>query len=176
MQNYRYDLPMMIMMLEEENLLDDFVRDAFTFDILCSQNFEITDILFNPLKSIGEKLEWVDEMLIIYFSDAYLSFLRQLIKNEDFIYYERLRAKFLATLSRMRNCLYAKVTTVIPMTEEQSKRVAAKLRELFGKQVFVYNKVSRYFSGGLLIECDNTMIDLGVRTSLYQLKQALGAS
>mgnify|MGYP000909553056 CR=1 FL=1 len=176
MQNYRYDLPMMIMMLEEEEHLDEFVRDAFTFDILCSQNFEITDILFNPLKSVKEKLEWVDEMLIIYFSDAYLGFLRQLVTNEDFIYYERIRAKFLGTLSQMRNCLYAKVTTVIPLTDDQSKRVAGKLRELFGKQVFVYNKVSRYFSGGLLIECDNRIIDLGLRTGLYQLKQTLGAS
>jgi len=174
-QNYRYDLPMMIMMLEEEELLDDFVRDAFTFDILCSQNFEITDILFNPLKSVDEKQAWMDEMLIIYFSDAYFAFLKQLVKNEDFACYEHLRGKFLDTLSRMRNCLYAKVTTIIPLTEDQSKRVAVKLKSLFGKQVFVYNKVSRYFSGGLLIECDNRIIDLGLRTGLYQLKQTLGA-
>jgi ATP synthase F1 delta subunit len=164
------------MMLEEEEFLDEFVRDVFTFDILCSQNFEISDMLFNPLKSIDEKLAWANEMLIIYFSDTFFGFLKQLIKNEDIIYYDRLRIKFLATLSRMRNCLYAKVTSYIPLTEEQSKRVANKLKRLFGKQVFVYNKVSRYFSGGLLIECGNRMIDLGIRTGLYQLKGTLNAS
>ena len=62
MQNYRYDLPILIMMLEEEEFLDEFVRDVFTFDILCSQNFEISDMLFNPLKSIDEKLAWANEM------------------------------------------------------------------------------------------------------------------
>lgn len=175
MQNYRYNLPLMIMMLEEEELLDDFVRDIFTFDILCSQNFEITDMLFNPLKSPAEKQAWMDEALVIYFSTTYFSFLKQLVKNEDFPCYERLRTKFLATLSRMRNCLYAKVTTAIPLSEEQSKRVALKLKSLFGKQVFVYNKVSRYFPGGLLIECNNRIIDFGLRTALHQLKQALGA-
>ena len=176
MQNFSYDLPMLITLLDEEGSLDDFLRDSFQFDIICAHNFEIEDILFNPLKSVEEKLAWIDEMLIIYFSDTYLGFLRQLARNDDLLYYEKIIRRFLELLSRMRNCHYAKVTTTVPLREDQRDRITIKLVELFGKQVFVYNKVSRYFSGGLLVECGDKMIDLGLWTGLDQLKRTLNAS
>ena len=176
MQNYRDDIPMLFTLLEEYGGIEDFVRDMFHFDILCSQNFELTYILFDPLKTVETKLAWIDEMLVIYFSTTYLDYLRQLVRNEDFGNYERLRVRFFRVLSRMQNCLYAKVTTAIPLEPGQSERIAAKLKALFGKRIFVYNKVSRYFPSGLLIECGDTMIDLGARTGIEQLKKTLNAS
>jgi ATP synthase F1 delta subunit len=168
---------MLITMLEDANegVLGNFVRDIFHFDILCGQNFEINDTLFNPLRSVEEKLGWLDDIMAIYFDDYFYDFLKQLIVNEDIVYYEKIRDKFLEVLTAMQNCLYAKVTTAVSLTEKQMGRITKKLEELFGKQVFIYNNVSRDFSSGLLIECGNQMIDLEGRTALDQLRIKLNA-
>jgi len=174
-QNYRYDLPMLITMLEDEGVLAKFVRDTFHFDILCKQNFEVNDTLFNPLRSVEEKLDWLDSTLTIYFDDYFYSFLRQLITNEDLAYYEKIRDKFIEALTAMQNCLYAKVTTAISLSDAQMKRIAVKVEELYGKQVFIYNNVARDFSSGLRIECGTQMIALDGYTALDQLRKKIYA-
>jgi len=173
-QNYHYDLPMLITILEDEGALDGFVRDLFHFEIICERNFEFEDTFFNPLRSAEERLGLLDD-LVIYFGDSFYRFLKQLIINDDIVHYERIHDKLLASLSAMQNCLYAKATTAIPLSDSQLGRIAAKLEELFSKQVFVYNNVSRYFSAGLLIQCGDWMIDLGGRTALDQLGKKLRA-
>jgi len=174
MQHYHYNLPLLITILEDEGVLEGFVRDIFHFDLIRERNFELTDTLFNPLRSTEEKLTLVDEVLAIYFADYFYNFLRQLIINEDILYYEKIRDRFLEKLSVMQNCLYAKATTAIPLKDSQMVRITTKLQEFFGKQVFVYNNVSHHFWAGLRIECGDQMIDLEVRASFDQLRNRLG--
>jgi len=174
-QNYHYDLPMLITILEDEGVLDNFVRDAFRFEVLCKRSLEFEEMVIDPLRSVDEKLAWLDEVMAIYFDTYFYNFLRQLIVNEDILHYENISARFFETLTRMRNCIYAKITTAIPLSESQTERITAKLRELFGKQVFIYSNVSPYFPAGLLIQCGDQMIDLGCRTALEQLNKKLNA-
>jgi len=176
MQNYQYNLPLLITILEDEAALDSFVRDTFHFDIIRERNFELTDTLFNPLRGKEEKLALLEEVLIIYFAEYFYNFLKQLIDNGDIIYYEKIRDSFLEKLSVMQHCLYAKVTTAIPLSDTQMDRITTKLEEFFGQQVFVYNNVSHHFSAGLLIQCGDQMIDLEVRTAFDQLKARLGVA
>jgi F-type H+-transporting ATPase subunit delta len=166
---------MLITILEDEDALDNFVRDAFLFEVLYRRNLDIEEMIIDPLRSTEEKLGWLDEMMIIYFDTYFYNFLRQLIINEDIQYYEKISARFFETLTAMRNCLYAKVTTAIPLSGSQIGRITAKLRELFGKQIFIYSNVSPYFPSGLLIQCGDQMIDLGGRTALEQLNKKLSA-
>jgi len=172
-QNFRYDLPMLVTILEDEGALDNFVRDVFHFEILYGRSLGIEEIFIDPLRGVDEKLRWLDEVMTSYFDTYFCDFLRQLIINEDIQYYEMISDKFFETLTHMRNCLYARVTTAISLSESQMSRITAKLRELFGKQVFIYNNVSPYFSAGLLIQCGDQMIDLGSRTALEQLNKKL---
>jgi len=174
-QNYHYDLPMLITILEDEGALDNFVRDAFRFETLYGRSLGFQEMLIDPLRNVYEKLAWLYEIMVIYFDEYFYNFLLQLIVNEDTLYYENIIANFFETLTRMRNCLYARVTTAIPLEETQSERITAKLRELFGKKIFIYSNVSPYFSAGLLIQCGNQMIDLGGRTALEQLNKKLSA-
>jgi F-type H+-transporting ATPase subunit delta len=174
-QNFRYDLPMLITILEDEGALDNFVRDAFRFEVLSRRSLEIEEMFIDPLRGVDEKLRWLDEVMTLYFDTYFCGFLRQLIINEDIRYYEMISDRFFETLTHMRNCLYARVTTAIPLSESQMDRITAKLRELFGKRVFIYSNVSPYFSSGLLIQCGDQMIDLGGRTALEQLNKKLSA-
>jgi F-type H+-transporting ATPase subunit delta len=173
--NYHYDLPTLIMILEDEDALDNFVRDAFRFENLYGRNLGIERMLIDPLRASEEKLAWLDEIMEVYFDAYFYKFLRQLIINEDIQYYEKIIAKFFDTLTGMRNCLYARITTAIPLSDSQEERVTAKLKELFGKQVFIYSNISPYFPSGLLIQCGDRMIDLGGRTALEQLNKKLSA-
>jgi F0F1-type ATP synthase delta subunit len=88
--------------------------------------------------------------------------------------YDKIRDVFLKKLSAMQKCLYAKVTTSIPLSDSQIDRITIKLEQLFDKQIFVYNYVSSHFLAGILIQCGDKMIDLEARTAFNQLKNSLG--
>ena len=175
MQNYRYDLPLLITILEDMDALDRFVRDVFHFDIMCEQNFELADTLFDPLQDLQTKLGLLEGVLSIYFDEYFYAFLIQLVVKDDIVYYEKIRDHFLETLKAMQDCLYAKATTAIPLSAAQTARITAKLKELFNKQVFVHNKVSHDFGAGLLIQCGDKMLDFELGAGLSRLKNAINA-
>lgn len=86
---------------------------------------------------------------------------------------DQIRQEFHALLDEHRGIARATVTTAVPMSDEETQTVAARLSEMTGKQVIVESRVDPGILGGLVARIGDTLIDGSVRSRLLTLKRQL---
>ena len=81
-----------------------------------------------------------------------------------------------AVSSRMageRGAAFAEVRSAVPLSDEQTRRLAAALSESVGRPVDVRVTVDPTVVGGLITQIDDTVIDGSVRRRLNQMRETL---
>lgn len=81
--------------------------------------------------------------------------------------------KLVARASSAKNLELAEVRTAVPLTADQTTRLAAALANATGKQVNLKVVVDPSVIGGLVATVGDTVIDGSVRTRIEQLKSRL---
>ena len=72
-----------------------------------------------------------------------------------------------------RGILRAEAVSAVAMSDEQTKRLAARLGERTGKTVLIKNTVDQTMLGGVKLRYGGTQLDGTVRASLDRLARAL---
>ncbi|SFA99560.1 ATP synthase F1 subcomplex delta subunit [Poseidonocella pacifica] len=67
----------------------------------------------------------------------------------------------------------ADVTSATPLSEEQSARLAASLKERVGKDIKINATVDESLIGGLVVKVGSRMIDTSIRAKLNSLQNAM---
>ena len=68
----------------------------------------------------------------------------------------------------------AKVTSAVPLTEEEKKRLVAALEKRSGLKVTLSCAVDASLMGGMIVEMDGRVTDGSVRTRLRKIKEVIG--
>ena len=72
-----------------------------------------------------------------------------------------------------RGAISAQVTTALPLTESQSRALAAALREALGKDPEIETRVDPAILGGIKVRVGSRLYDASLKTRLDSLKFAL---
>lgn len=157
----------------ELNLLDK-ILDEFEFVVKSFNEYpEFYEIITSPKVNLGEKKKIIDETFKGKISNELLSFIKLLFdkKRESFI--KEICKEFRIISDEHNGLVLATVESVIPLTNEEIKKLETELNKLTGKTITVTNIINKDIVGGLVVKVGDKIIDGSVKRKLENLKHDL---
>jgi len=107
---------------------------------------------------------------------AALNLARLLVAKRRVRLADQVREEFGNLLDAHQGRARAKVTTAVPLSDEQTAEIAGRLSQITGKTVSVEQAVNPGIVGGLVARIGDTLIDGSTRSRLVALKKSLQGS
>ena len=148
---------------------DELFRFARTFEA----NDDLRAALANNALPVERRVAVVDDLLggrALILSNAVVSFIVSIGRAHDL---PAIVDRYVELAAQTRSREVAEVRSAVPLTEQQTARLAAALSRATGKQVEVKIVVDETVLGGLVARVGDTVIDGTVRHRLDQLKETL---
>lgn len=157
---------------EELSTTESVLRDIEAVARLISDNPEYTKLLDTPAVPKEERVALAEESF-----GSFDTNLVNLIK----ILCERHLSHLLPEIFKEYSALYdisrgierAEAVSAVPLTEEQTSRIAAKLEAMTGKRIILKNTVDPSILGGLKLRFSGRQLDGSVKTRLETFEKSL---
>ncbi|XP_020597117.1 ATP synthase subunit O, mitochondrial-like [Phalaenopsis equestris] len=109
------------------------------------------------------------------FTDVCKNFLIVLAENGRLKYLERIAQRFVDLTMAHRGEVKVIVTSVIPLPEQEEKELKQTLQDILGagKTVKLEQKIDPRILGGLVIEFDQKVFDMSIKTRAKQMEEFL---
>jgi len=159
---------------DNAGLLPDYLSELNALDDIFAQSPDFIKVLAAPTVTMEEKLSIIGEII----SKGNVSVLTG---NLLCVLTERARMDCFSGIVKQFGALYNEyfgiaeivVTSSLPLSDAQRKRIADKMSEITGKTVSIKEKVNPDIIGGVIIDCGGTRYDGSIRTRLSELKKEL---
>jgi F-type H+-transporting ATPase subunit delta len=157
----------------EQNALADIVADIEKLRELIEESEEFVQLISSPVLSPQFKSETFEQIFADATHPLMINFLKLLALKQRERYLTAIMDVFSAIVDEAAGRLVAKVTTAVPLTEEQEAQLTAHLRAYSGKQVRLETTIDAQIQGGFIVQLDDTVFDASVATQLQRLRQQL---
>ena len=98
---------------------------------------------------------------------------RLLVQKGRIAMAEQVRDEYQRLLDEHRGVAQALVLTAVPLSDDEERAVAQRLRELTGKEIVLERQVDPEIMGGLVARVGDRLIDGSTRTRLLALRRLL---
>ena len=102
-----------------------------------------------------------------------LNLARLLVQKARIALAGQVRDEYQRLLDEYRGMAQALVLTAVPLSEDEERAVAQRLRELTGKEIVLEGRVAPEILGGLVARVGDRLIDGSTRTRLLELRRQL---
>ena len=102
-----------------------------------------------------------------------LNLARLLVQKGRITLAEQVRDEYQRLLDEYRGRAQALVLTAVPLSDDEERAVAQRLKELTGKEVVLERRVDPEILGGLVARVGDRLIDGSTRTRLLELRRQL---
>jgi F-type H+-transporting ATPase subunit delta len=102
-----------------------------------------------------------------------LNLARLLVQKGRIALAGQVRDEYQRLLDEHRGMAQALVLTAVPLSEDEERAVAQRLRELTGKEIVLERRVDPEIMGGLVARVGDRLIDGSTRTRLLELRRKL---
>ncbi len=150
---------------------------------LCEEYNEVVDMfkqmpdfyeIYNtPKISKEEKKQVIDKVFKGKIDPLLLNYLKVLIDKRRTNCVKAAFSAFEDMVKYHQNMAQAVVTSVVPLTAEQTEQLTAQLFKLTGRNVTIENVIDPALVGGLMIQVGDQIIDSSVRRKIVDLKDML---
>lgn len=158
---------------KEENIMDEIMRQTARVRTAFADTPELGKILNTPTVTKEEKTGLVDKIFSGNVNKNLLNFMKVMVERKDtlelidsFKEYEKLYNKY-------HNIEKAVAITAIPLSEELSGRLTAKLEQVTGKKIILTNKVDPDCLGGVILEFADKQYNDSIANKLASLRSQL---
>ncbi len=134
---------------------------------------EARALLLNPLVGADKKIFIVKAILEKRVTPLTLSFLRLLIEKRRGVLITGIAAAYRAAWEQVQGRRNARMTSAIPITPEQSRKLREQLSKLCGTEVELQQVVDKDLGAGGRIEMGNLLWDGTIKNRLAQLRRAM---
>jgi F-type H+-transporting ATPase subunit delta len=142
---------------------------------LASSN-DLKNFLGNPLITRSSKKKVIKDVLGEQISSQTLNFLMLLVDRNRISILDTIAKRFLELSYKRDSIEIAKVTSSVPLSAEQQKNLAIKLKSVTGaNQIKLALKIDPSLIGGFTVEIGSKLIDTSIRGQLKQITTLLGA-
>jgi F-type H+-transporting ATPase subunit delta len=156
--------------------LKETTNDMNIVSQFLANSSDLKKFLGNPIITRDAKKNVVKDILGEQISASTLKFLLLLVDRGRIEILEGIAQKFIELSYKQESIESAKSTTSIPLSADQQKKNAEKLKVITGaKQIKLALKVDPQLIGGFTIEIGSKMIDTSIRGQLAQISSLLGA-
>lgn len=131
------------------------------------------DFFRHPSISEKQKLEVLNKALEGRISETVLHTLRLLVERRRESVIEALSAYYARLVDEFRGRATAIVYTPMPLSEQDSAKIAEYFGKLTGKQIQILNEINKELLGGMTVRIGDRLYDGSLSGKLAELKKQL---
>jgi len=128
-------------------------------------------ILSSPVLKSEEKKSTLKEIFSSKVSGLTIGLIDLLVENKRLSILTDVAKKYTVIYDELKGIEVAKVTTAVPLTEELSNKVLAKVKEITGKEATIENIVNPDIIGGFILRIGDVQYDASITNKLQVLKR-----
>ncbi len=136
---------------------------------------EYVEFLMSPSVSADERCELIEKAFGDTLPEYILSFLQLLCKNRRIDQFESFREEYDRLLRESEKSSIAQVTSAVPLTDAQKKKLSDKLETVTGRSVTLVCNVDRSIIGGITVKFDDTLLDGSLKRRLHDVKSVMAS-
>jgi len=160
--------------IKSEKEFRPLYEELTDFSQLRSTHEELKEILSNPFVTKSKKREIIEELLAKKsFGDKASRFVLLLLENNRFELLPDILDLLPELWDEERGILTFEVASVVPLREDQKKKIQEKLELLEKKPVVLKYRIDPDLIGGLWIKKGNIVYDTSIRGHLLKLKERI---
>ncbi len=156
----------------EENKFEKWSEDLAAIRQAFSQP-QVRIFLENPKTPRGNKVKFVQNVLGKELSAEALKLAQLLVHRDRQSYASAIFDVYTGLWNRLQGIEIARVTTAIPVSEDEANLIQTRLAALTGKKVTLDLKVDPDIIGGMVAQVGDTLLDGSIRTRLQNLRKQL---
>ena len=154
----------------------DLTTDMNVVSQFLATSSDLKNFLGNPLITRVTKKKVIKDVLGEQISSRTLTFLMLLVDRNRISILDFIAKRFLELSYKRDSIEIAKVTSSTPLSAEQQKSLAGKLKSITGaSQIKLALKTDPSLIGGFTVEIGSKLIDTSIRGQLNQITNLLGA-
>ncbi len=157
----------------EQNALEVIINDVETFQELMEQSEELVQFINTPLMSPQIKSDTFQQLFSASMHPLTINFFKLLALKQRERYIVAIMDTFTAIVDEASGRVVAKVTTAVPITQNQEHQLIQQLSAYSGKQVRLETDTDEQIQGGFIVQLGDTVFDASVATQLQRLKRQL---
>lgn len=136
---------------------------------------QYVELLSTPSVALSERLALLDEGFANLLPSAILSYLKLLCEKGRAACFLPSIEVYQALLDASERILRVKITSAVPLTEEQKRKLVAKLEKTEHCQVQAEYELDESLLGGVVVESEGKIVDGSVRRRLQEMKEVMNA-
>lgn len=158
----------------EEEQLDVIEEEVRLLLATCDENEDLIKLLNHPKITREEKVKVVETVFKDRLSQTMVGFLVLVVEKGRNDELESILKYFLERVREYKNIGVAKVTSAVPLSEEQKKTVEQRLLETTKYVSFEMDyAVDESLIGGLVIRIGDRVVDSSIRTRIDSMAKTL---
>lgn len=158
---------------KEENILEEIMSQTQEVAKLLEQTADLVKILNTPTVSKDEKVTLIDKIFSGNVNNNLLNFMKVMAERKNTEELAESFAEFEKLYNKHNNIEKAVAITAVPLTEELSGRLVAKLEQVTGKKIIMTNKVDPDCLGGVILEFNDKQYNDSIANKLATLRSQL---
>ena len=153
----------------------DLIRDELqALTRLRNESSEFDELLKTPLLNAKVRLNAVEAVADkLKTSELIRNFLGVLAQNGRLSLLDEIESAFSRLYDDFKGILNVRVTTAVPMDNEQTRHLTDVLASVYEKQIRLNPTVDGNLIGGLTVQIGTVMADLSVQTQLRKINLAM---
>ena len=156
---------------KSENLTDEILREMDGVRRIFAANPDYITLLSEPSIPKKERLSLLDEAFGNSLQEYLLNFIKILVEKGMLRSFTACFKRFRSSYNSDHGIADAIVTSAVPLSEEDVKRLKAKLEETTGKRIFLQQRRDPEVLGGLRVEVEGRLLDGTVKGRLSELRR-----
>jgi F-type H+-transporting ATPase subunit delta len=153
--------------------LGDVEDELFRFGQVVDGDNELAAALGDPTAEVGRRAELVGQLLADKVQPVTLRLAKLALSGFGGRGFSASLSRLVELAAARRDRSVAYVTTAVPLTDEEEDRLAARLAEMYGRQVSVKIDVDPRIIGGMRVKIGSDLYDGTVARRLAEVRTAL---
>jgi F-type H+-transporting ATPase subunit delta len=160
--------------IKDEKEHEALYQELLGFHELLTTHDELQGILLSPFLPTSKKVELAEDLLTkLSYQGKNLRFILLLIDNGRFQFFPEILESMPEFWNELKGVSTYEVTSAVPLTEDQKKRLIKKLERLEKKPIFLKYRKDPSLIGGISIQKGHVVYDASVKGNLERLKQLI---
>lgn len=157
----------------EAGAIDNTRDDLLMLKKIFSEDQSFLEYLSNPGIPKAERMGSLEDVFEGKIDETLLAYLAVMTDGADLAAFDAAAKEFEQMYEDFKKFSYAEITSAVPMTDEQKKRIIARLEKVTGKRIDPVFHIDPKLMGGVTVTTDGMFFDGSVRKNLDNLKEVI---
>jgi len=161
----------LIDLAREQNALEAIHTDMLGIIEIIRSNSQLQAVLKNPIIKLDKKENILKEIFGKSAHSALVTFFNLLIKKGRAGMLYATANEFISQYNEEKGIVEASVVSAAPLTKEHHDQIVALIKNEYGNQVILSNKIDPELIGGFVLTVGDRQIDASIAGKLNKLEQ-----